>query len=173
VWISIVSIAIAVAALAVSLSQTWIANKALRLGKIQDARRKARLDVSLKESVAWVPVDESCKYMCALLLVVNPAESETTLIRAELHITYSPAPNQMLVIKIPHEERLIGAPDEIVPVAIQSPLRANGALEGWFVFRLIDDLIGSHSIKDYNVVLYDSRGIMQSVHIWIIKEIAL
>jgi len=102
--------------------------------------------------------------------VVNPTDSEATLTGAELHVSYSLS-NRILVVKIPHNARSADLPDGIVSVNMPTPLQPNGALEDWFVFRLDDGLIGNADIEDYNIVLYDSRGITQSVHTWIIREI--
>jgi hypothetical protein len=102
-WSPVASIAVAAIALIVSLSQARIAKKALRLSLLQDSRRNARLDLSLKQSVTWRPPGEARKCIGVLVLAVNPTDGQAALIGAELCISYSLPSSQILVLKIPHD----------------------------------------------------------------------
>jgi len=170
-WSPVASIAVAAIALIVSLAQARIAKKALRLSLLQDARRNARLDLNLKESVTWRPPGQACKCIGVRVLAVNPTDGQAALVGAELHISYSLPSSRILVLKVPHNANRTGPSVGLVGLNLPAALPSNGALEGWLIFQLDDALIGNASIESYEVMVSDSRGISQSVHPWIMKEI--
>jgi hypothetical protein len=172
IWGPIASLAIAAAALLVSLSLRATAKKALQLSEREEERRKARLDISLKDAVSWRPSDTPSRWIAVRVLAVNPTDGQGSLIEAELHVAYKTQAGSALVLRIPHSSPSAHLREGIEPFELPVPLPSNGAVDGWFAFQMDDALIGRGSIESYEVVVGDARGISQSVQPWGIKELS-
>lgn len=168
----VASVVIAAVALLVALSNRRTAKRALELSERQEARREARLDLSLKEAVSWRPSGRACRWIGVRVLAVNPTDRDGSLIAADLHITYRIPGGRELVVKIPHggdDEALAERMEPLLEIPVSLP--SNGAAAGWLMFKIGDALIGDAAIERYDVVLHDSRGPVERVEPWVLRAV--
>jgi hypothetical protein len=174
VWESsapVISAAVAVVALLVALSNRQIAKRALGLSERQEERRNARLELSLDDAVSWRPVGEVWRWIGIHLLAVNPTDRSGSLVGAELHVTYTTRNGAAgIVVKIPHETTVVPR-GGMAPIHIPADLPANGAVRGWLLFRLHDEVVGPGAIQRFDAVVRDSRGPVVAIQAGILREI--
>lgn len=167
------SVVIAAIALLVSASNRKIAKSALSLSERQEGRRAARLDLSLYEAIPWRPAGRASRWIGVRVLAVNPTDRDGSVIAADLHATYTIPGGAVTVVKIPHgaDAEAWGLPESIAPLEVLAPLPGNGAVTGWLMFKVDDALIGDATIERYDAVLRDSRGPVEGVQPWVLREI--
>ena len=151
VWLPVVSTGIALVALGLTNANRKTAKRALALAEGQEQRRKARLDLSQEEAVWWRPITGGHRVIGIRVLAVNPTDRDGTLLRADLHVTYTSKTGSVMTVKIPHNESVDG-PSGISPMRIPKHLPANGAEKGWLLFKIDDDLIRG-DIERYDAVV--------------------
>jgi hypothetical protein len=171
VWTSVASAIIAAFALLVAFSNRKTAKKALRLSERQEERRAARVDLSLTDGISWRPAGGGCRWIGMQVLAVNPTDRDGSLVAADLHVTYTLASGDAVVVKVPHGAGGVTLPEGITALDIPTRLQANGAVTGWLMFKLDDALIGDGTIERYDAVIRDSRGPMEAVQAWVLREI--
>jgi hypothetical protein len=167
---SAASALIALAALWVALANRATAVRALRLSQRQEDRRTAVLDVSLVQGLSWRP-DGGDRWVCLDILAVNPADRDGTIVRADLHVTYTAPGGDVLVVKVPHGGTVPAWPEQVTPLVLPAGVAANGALAGWLVFRLAPGLVADGTIERLDAVLRDSRGLVETVQAWGLREL--
>ena len=170
-WSPVVSLAVAALAMITTLSQARSAKKALHLSLLQDARRTARLDLSLRDSALWTIPGAGRRFVGVRVLVVNPADSSATLTHAELNLSYEVAPERILTVKIPVAENTDSISEMQSALVLPIPLPGSGAVEGWLIFGFDCDLVGDRPIRGYDIIVNDSRGVAASVQPWVMREI--
>jgi hypothetical protein len=161
-WGAFASFVVAGVAFFVSVSQARTAKKALRLSLLQDERSNARLQVSLKDAIDWIP-DATCRWIAVRLLVLNPSDSQGALTEADLSISYRSLNGKLLVLKIGSDSVGVYLPKGVTGLMLPTSLASNGAVEGWFIFQIHNSLLREASVESYTVTLYDSRGVSASV----------
>ena len=170
-WVPAASAVIAGFALMVTISNRRIAKKALRLSERQEERRVARLDISLSEGISWRPARSGSRWVGISILAVNPTDRDGAVITADLHVSYAMASGTGVVVKIPHGAQGVALPEGIVPLDIPTPLPANGAVAGWLVFKIDEGLVPDGRVQRYDAVLCDSRGPVEAVQAWVLREV--
>lgn len=169
-WVPVASAIVAVIALLVALSNRATAQRALLLSQQQEDRRTARLDLSLIEGASWRRRSEGHRWIGVHVLAVNPTDRDGAIVTADLHVTYSTPAGSTMVVQVPHAGG--GAlPGGINGLEIPAPLASNGAVAGWLLFRLDDGLVGDGSIDRYDAVVSDSRGPVETVQAWVLREV--
>jgi hypothetical protein len=163
------SATIALLALAGTVFNARVARRALRLSEQQEDLRKARLDLSVVDQVSIAHPSKRERWIGVDVLAVNPSDRDGSIFRAELHLTYSTSSGHLMVIRIPHANA--GAPATTPPLQVPVALPAARAVQGWLVFRLPDELIGSGRIERYDVEVTDSRGLIERVQPWVMREV--
>jgi hypothetical protein len=171
-WVPVASAIIAAFALLVTFSNRRTARKALGLSQRQEERRAARLDLSLTDGISWRPVGGGCRWIGVQVLAVNPTDRDGSLVAADLHVTYTLESGDGVVVKVPHGAAGVTLPEGITALDIPTPLQANGAVSGWLMFKLDDALIADRAIERYDAVVRDSRGPVETVQAWGLREIA-
>lgn len=170
-WAPVGSAIVAAVAFLVSLSNRATAKKALRLSETQENRRAARLDLSMTEGVSWRPPGEPRRWIGMHVLAVNPTDRDGSLVGADLHVTYTTADGDPMMVKVPHGPAGTTLPGEIVALEIPMRLPSNGAVAGWLVFKLDDGVVGGGEIDRYDGVVRDSRGLTETLQAWVLREI--
>ncbi len=170
-WAPVASTIIAAFALLVAFSNRRTARKALKLSEGQEERRGARLDLSLIDGISWRPAGGSCRWIGMQVLAVNPTDRDGSLVAADLHVTYTLESGDGIVIKVPHGVAGVTLPGGITALDIPTRLQANGAVSGWLMFKLDDALIADRAIERYDAVIRDSRGPVETVQAWGLREI--
>ncbi|NYF56567.1 hypothetical protein HDA35_002398 [Micromonospora purpureochromogenes] len=170
-WIPVVSAVIAVTALVVSILNRRTANKALRLSIAQEERRIARLDLQLMEQISWRPKGADYRWVLAQVLIVNRSDRDGSITKAELRVGYLTVAGARLDVHLPHTI----LPDQIQPgvesIKIPVLVKANDAISGWLSFKVKNDLTDGRRVEEYAVLVYDSRGPIESSHLWAMREI--
>jgi hypothetical protein len=175
-WLSFVALAIAalsaIFSAAIGLSNRATAKRALALSEAQEARRDARLVLHLNESVSWRRSEQGERLLGFHVLVTNPTDRPTSLLGSDLHVAYS-ASSVMTTVKVPHDPSLAtGRPAaEIAPIGLPAPLDANGALSGWFLFRVPDGLTGGRPAERYDLVVRDVHEILETMQVTVFREV--
>jgi hypothetical protein len=168
-WAPIASIAVAALALLVAMSNRSTAKNALALSKQQEARRVAKLDLSLREALSRRDNAGQCRWIGIEILAVNPTDRDGTIIGADLHISYRFEDRQLL-LKLPHVSHSSPFGDARAAIEVPARLPANGALSGWLLFRL-DNGVVRGPIDRYDVVVADSRGPTEVLQAWAFREV--
>ena len=169
------SVAIAVLSLVVSvglgLRNQRIARQALELAERQEERRVSRLVVHLNESVAWRQAGESTRVLGFHLLITNPSDRATSLVRAELRRSYS-VDGIVTTVKLDHATSLASGvvPGAVVLMELPLVVGANSAVSGWFLFRVAGILTGGRPVERYDVVLRDVHDVEETLQVTLFRE---
>jgi hypothetical protein len=161
-------------ALVLGLSNRRTARRALALSERQEARRESPIDIYLNTSSGWRRAAARDRLLGFHLVISNPSDRPTSIVSAELHLTYSTG-QVLTTVKVPPLASLAQdapAPD-VDPVALPLRLDANDSVSGWFVFQLQDELVASRSIEGYAVVLRDVHRIEVAVQATVFLEAEL
>jgi hypothetical protein len=169
-WTPGVSVVVALLALLIAASNRSMAKRALALSQQQEERRQAKLDLSLKDAVSYRDATRGSRWIGVEVLAVNPTDRDGAIIAADLHVTYRSNGRQLL-LKVPHQSR--SSPFGAARLAIEVPagLPANGAIDGWLLFR-IDDGVVQGAIDRYDIVVSDSRGPVEVLQTWAMTEVS-
>jgi hypothetical protein len=170
-WTPLVSIGIAVAAFILSLLNRRTASHALRLSLAQEERRAARLDLQIIEHATWQPKGADYRWLIAQVLVINRSDRDGSIIKAELKVGYSIDASTGFEVHIPHAAMPSEAQSGVQSLNIPVLIKANDALAGWLTFKIDHGLVGNNRVEEYEIAVYDSRGPIESVHIWATREI--
>ena len=108
------------------------------------------------------------------LIVTNPTDRATTIVRAEVRVTYSVS-GVVTTVNVPATSTAdLDQPlPDVVVVELPVRLEANGGTSGWFLFRVPDGLVGGGGVDRYEVVLKDIHGIEETVQVTIFHEVSL
>lgn len=169
-WVPVASAFVALVALVVAISNRNTARKAVALAKAQEDRRSAHLDVSLSDGIWWRPAEPGSRWICVKVLAVNPTDRDGSIVRADLHVTYTLPTGGRTVVKIEPSGTHVTFPEGIKPQEVPVRLQANGAISGWFMYEIDDDLIHG-PIDRYDIVFSDSRGPVETVQAWVMREV--
>lgn len=166
----VASVVVALLALLVTVSNRATARKALALSRLQEERRQAQLDLSLKDTVSYRDVTRGVRWIGAEVLAVNPTDRGGAVVAADLHVTYRSKGIEFL-LKVPHRSRgnPFGAARQAIEVPTQLP--ANGAISGWLLFPIDDGLIEG-PIDRFDIVVGDSRGPVEVLQTWALAEVS-
>lgn len=169
-WVPVASAIVAVVALLVALSNRATARRALALSQQQEDRRSARLDLSLIGGLSWRRRSEGDRWIGMHVLAVNPTDRDGAIVTADLHVTYTTAAGATMVVRVPHTGGA-ALPDGINGLEIPARLPSNGAVAGWLLVKLDDGLVGDGSIDRYDAMVTDSRGPVEMVQAWVLREV--
>lgn len=172
-WVDVAPIVIAGLALVVSVVMGTLnrssAKKALALSERQEARRASRIDVYVNEPVSWSLA--SGRLAGVNVVVTNPTDGTTSLIEAELHLTYDVA-SSLTTVRIPVSPDAVpsGLAAELVSLELPLRLDANAAESGWLAFALPDGLTGGQPVERYDLVTKDVQGKETSVQLGFFRD---
>ncbi|MGD9796870.1 MAG: hypothetical protein AB7V15_02015 [Acidimicrobiia bacterium] len=169
----IAPIVIAALALLVSvvfgLRNRGTSKKALALAERQEARRESRVDVYINDSMAWRHDEGRCVGVNVVL--ANPADSPTSIVHAELHLTYDVRGTLATVrVRASSPSPASTVPAEVANLELPVRLDANGAVSGWFVFPLPDGLTDGRPVERYDFVTRDVHGKEETIQLGIYRE---
>ena len=174
-WLEVTSLGVAILsfllALAVGLWNRSTAKRALTLAEQQEARREARIDLSLDESVSWRNAYPGGRLLGFHLLITNPTDRPSSLVGAELRLTYG-SDLVITTVKVRHDQEVRDAalPETVRPLELPARLDSNGAVAGWFLFRVDGGLTGGHPIDRYDVAVRDVHGIEELMQVTVFRE---
>lgn len=171
-WLDYAAVAIATLSLVVSLilglRRRGTAKRALALSEAQDARRRPRMGVYVNDSASYQMDRTRERLLVFHLLVSNPSDSPTSLVAAELHVTYA-VNGVMTTVKVPHS-RSPDMPQDVSPIDLPVALGAHDAKSGWFVFPIADDLTGGRGVDRLDVVVRDMHDVSEAVQVTVLRE---
>jgi hypothetical protein len=174
-WVTYASLGIAAAsaciALVVGAANRRLAKRALDLSERQEERRERRVDVYLSSSTSWRRHSHHDRLLGVHLLVSNPTDRATSIVSAELHLTYT-VDGVLTTVKVPPvapgDE--LEVPGDLAPTALPIRLEPNGAASGLFIYRVKDKLTRDRDIERYDVQVRDVHGIEERRQITIFSE---
>lgn len=174
-WVTYASLGIATAsaciALLVGAANRRLAKRALDLSERQEARRESHVDVYLSSSTSWRRHSHHDRILGIHLLVSNPTDRATSIVTAELHLTYT-VDGVLTTVRVPpaapRDE--LELPGDLLPTALPIRLEPNDAASGIFIFQIKDELTRDREIERYDVYVRDVHGVEQSRQITIFHE---
>jgi hypothetical protein len=174
-WLDYAPVAIAAVALLsllLGLSNRKMVRRSLELSEAQEARREPRLTLHLNESVSWRRPSEGERLLGFHLLASNPTDRPSSLVRAELHLTYA-IHGTVTTVKVPHASgrEEVSLPRGVVPIQLPSHVGANDAVSGWFLFRVAEGVTDGRAIDRYDVVLRDVHGVIETLQVTLFREV--
>lgn len=171
-WIDWVPIAISALAFLVSIvfgvSSGRTARRALRITEREEARRSPRLSLYVHDTALWKSPHNATRAYGVHLQLVNPTDLPTTVVMAELHITYS-VDAHLAVVKTPIVEPTTFR-CSFKKIEIPQRLEANGVASGWLVFRVADALVDRGDVHRYDVVVRDVHNVVETRQIAVFRE---
>ncbi len=170
-WAAIASALVAFLALILGLANRRTAREALRLSQRQEERRSPRLDLSLLDALSWRPVGTESRVLGAKILAVNPTDRDGALVEIDLHVTYGSSVGVVTTVKVPHGGDEVRLPEPMRPLDVPSRLAANDAITGWLAFNLHNELTGGRPIDRVEIVVRDSRGVVEHLSVWNLREV--
>lgn len=166
-YIPALSFLLAVVALIVSLMNRRTSNRALELSEAQEERRKAALDVSIKEARKWRDASGD-RHIAIRVLAVNPTDRDGSIVEATLRVTQTVA-GKTLVLQVGLDSQTVPYKDITTTLIIPCNMKANSGIEEWLVFSLRKDLV-SGQVDRYDLFLRDSRGPEETLDVWALEE---
>jgi hypothetical protein len=161
-WIAALALLISFLSLLLSWRSAKRADRALAISEGQEERRKPRLCIYLIRGYRRrAPRRQLFGF---LVSVSNPTDTNNSIARAELQITYLLENEVKAACRIQHAGSLVeDASDNIAAAfhAFSLPERidAHQTLSGWFVFGLDDSVIGDGTVEGHSLILEDTHGI--------------
>ena len=149
-----------------SLLISWRSGKraarALSISESQEQRRQPRLGIYLVRGYRRRGANR--QLFGFLVSVTNPTDSNNSIARAELQITYLLDHNVSVVGRVPHLEEL--GKDSLADAtgvanvhSLPARIDAHQTLSGWFLFALDDRVIGDGTVDSHRLILEDTHGI--------------
>jgi hypothetical protein len=175
-WLDYAPIVIAALSLAVTLVLgLWnrgTAKRALELSERQEDRRDSRVDLHMNDSVSWRS-SAADRLLGFHLMIANPTDRSSSLVSAELHLTYG-LNGVVTTVKVPHvsDATAITAPAGVVPIELPARLDANDAVSGWFLFLVEEGLTGGAPVDRYDVIVRDVHGFEATVQVTLFREVS-
>ncbi|MEU0521593.1 hypothetical protein [Streptosporangium sp. NPDC006007] len=139
-------------------SSAHSARKQLKLLRKQEERKGAPLLGRINESYYKIK-DNSYRYMFALY-IINPSETENSLTRAELWVSYSKTDGSSHVAKILNDKKVDygeSVPDEEI-ISVPATIGIRDAIYGKIFFSFPEDFLKGCSIQKHTIVLEDGIG---------------
>jgi hypothetical protein len=172
-WTNVTSVVIALAALLVSLCSFIVAFRAFRLAQKQDDRKRPSLVPSLLNGYVQFRETQKVRVYAFLLSVSNPSDSNNSLAKLELHISYRTPAQTLVTAQVPSSQSRGDAYAELPEFSsLSTPARldAHQTLTGWAVFRVSEAILKDTIIERYSVALFDSHNIKTSVEPIMVQE---
>jgi len=168
-WLPLAAIVVATASMLVTLSNRRTAREALKISETQEARRAARLDVYIKDSISDRIVEPPNRWIIAHLILQNPTDRNASVSFVDLLISYRLA-DRSIELKVPYDpdsakKQFSDLSVLVTPVEIKD----NGAVRGIVAFRIEPELI-LVPINQFQIEVHDTRGIMESIDLTILRE---
>jgi hypothetical protein len=160
-----------------SLLISWRSGKraarALAISESQEQRRQPRLGTYLVRG--YRRREANGQLFGFLVSITNPTDSNNSIARAELQITYLLEHDVSVVGRIPHVEALgkdsLSDTTEVANIlSLPARLDAHQTLSGWFLFALEDRVIGKGTIDSHKLILEDAHGISTDTGPIIVRE---
>lgn len=174
-WVAYASAAVAALSLLVTilfgLYNRGVAKAALEISRRQEARRGSRLDLYVNETASWRSAGTPDRLLGVNVQVANPTDRETSVTRAELHLTYS-VEGRLTAVKVPSNSEPPPElrPTRVEPLALPLRLAANEATSGWFLFLVPGGVVAGRAVDRYDIVLRDLHDIEQSLQVTVFRE---
>lgn len=171
-WLDVAPIVISGLALVVAvifgLRNRGTSKKALTLAERQEERRSSRIDIYINDSIEWRQA--AARVVGVHAVVANPTDGATSLVHAELHLTYDLG-GTVTTIRVRAEAAVpIGLPGEVVSLELPARLDANEAVSGWLLFLLKDGITGDRPIERYDLVARDVHGKEETIQLGVFRE---
>lgn len=149
------------------------ATRALELSERQEARRNSELDLYLIAVTSRRRETDGDRVLEFHVQVTNPADRASSVVAAELHVTYSVASGVMTTVKFPHA---VDTADDLAtpgvsPLQLPARLDANDALAGWLRFRLGGEMMLGREIDRYDLVIRDVHGIEEALQVRVMSDV--
>jgi len=170
-WTPLVSVLLSAAAFAVSILNRRTSSEALRISRVQEDRRKARLDIQVQDSFIWRPADENHRWLIAQVLIVNRSDRDGSATKAELQVGYATTSGVNIQVDVPYVQMLDRGRHGVEALKLPALIKANDALAGWLTFKIDNELAKSDQIRGYRIKILDSRGPTETVEIWALREV--
>lgn len=171
-WLDIAPIVISGLALVVTvifgLRNRGTSKKALNLAERQEERRSSRIDPYVNDSMEWRQT--AARVVGVHVVVANPTDAATSLVQAELHLTYDLGGTLTMVRVRAEAAAPENLPTEVAPLALPARLDANDATSGWLLFVLKDGITGGMPIERYDLVTRDVHGKEESIQLGVFRE---
>ena len=161
-WMSALALLISFLSLLLSWRSGRRAHRALTISEGQEERRKPRLGIYLVRG--YRRRGPKRQLFGFLVSVSNPTDTNNSIARAELQITYSLENGVKAVCRVQHADSLGGdASNDAAAAArifsLPERIEAHQTLSGWFLFALDDSVIGERTVEGHSLILEDTHGI--------------
>jgi hypothetical protein len=129
------------------------------------------LDLYLVGSAARHRVSTGDRVLEVQVEVTNPSDRPSTVVAAELHVTYS-VQGVITTVKIPNSTD--GNADLATPtlnlLELPARLDANDARSGWVLFRVQGTLLKGRDVDRFDLVIRDVHGIEQKRQVRVVSD---
>ena len=169
-----VAIGVSAGSLLVASVTGWFgvrfSRRALRLSERQEARQNLQPDLYLNTSRAWRT--DSGRVLAALVRVSNPSERGTSIVAADLRLSYY-ADDTLVVIKVPHNQAAgIGLlPSDSDVCSLPRDIPGRSATVNWLCFSVQDALTGGRPVDRYELDLRDVSGSSLTLQVGLFTEV--
>jgi hypothetical protein len=164
VWLSVIPTLLALAAAAFAYRTSRAAQQALAAAHPRhETRRPAPLTVTVLDGRARRDLASDAREYAFLIAVENGTGAETTIVEAELRVSYRTRANFCGAVDVPMdvEAQVGGAATTIAAQPyLQIPLRLGGgqAASGWVAFRTANVIPRHCRVDAYEMIITDASG---------------
>ncbi len=173
VWISALALLVSIISVLLSWRSGKTAARALAISESQENRRQPRLGVYLANG--YRRIEPEGELFAVLVSVTNPTDTNNSVARAELQITYLLENDVEAVCRLQHNRALAeNASDNALQAATVLSLPvcvdAHQTVSGWLLFSLENGVIGTGSTDDQKLILEDTHGVETRTGQIIVRE---
>lgn len=175
-WVGYAAFAISalslLAAVVLGMRSNGVAKRALALSERQEAGRAFDVGLHLNESVSWRRSGGDVRLLGFHVLATNPTDRPTTLVSAELHLSYSRG-GAVMTLKVPPapERSRVRLPEGTRAFDVPVALAANHAVSGWFLFAVNDALTAGSPVDRYDLVIRDVHGVIEFLQVTVFRQL--
>jgi len=162
IWISALALLVSIISALLSWRSGKTAARALAISERQEKRRQPKLGIYLANGYRRIVPER--QVFGVLVSVTNPTDTNNSVARAELQITYLLENDVEAVCRLQHNPTLAenatnDDPQAATVLALPVRIDAHQTVSGWLLFSLENDLIGKGSIDGQWLILEDTHGV--------------
>jgi len=160
-WVTLSALVVSLWSAYNSWRARQVATRALGITEIQEARRHPQLNIYLANGYRHYLPER--KLFCFLVSVSNPTDTNNSISKAELQVTYFLTDDIKSTIRFSHDLSLresveYSNSNEANVFSLPVHIDAHKTVAGWFLFSIEHSLIMGKTVDSHKIILEDSHN---------------
>lgn len=170
-WISVLSLAVAIWAALNSTRSRNVATRALAISEQQEQRRQPRLEINILD--CYRQSFTSHQLFAFLVSITNPSDVNNSISLAELQLGYVMDGGIKMKCRMPHDAKpsILPGTDSSAAIAVPSRIDAHQTTKGWLYFVIDNGLLNGRTVEGQTILVVDTHGNVAEATSILVKEI--